>query len=185
MSAINVTPDKKTAVGFTDLSVKPPKNYFLIVGDSADGWTVKSADYDEEIAVIEKDGVAITLKLGQGLVEQPAATAAAAPAPAPPPAASAALPRPAAAAAVPPPPGALPAGLTSYRDRLHAREQQEQQARSVAEKKQRETFVELARKVAQQQIDQARAVDADGQPAPAAAEAPAPQEQPAQDGNVQ
>ena len=68
MSAVNVTPDGKTAIGFTDLSVNPPVNYFLLVGAEAGGWTVLSADYDEESATIEKEGVTITLKLGKGLV---------------------------------------------------------------------------------------------------------------------
>ena len=83
MSAVNVTPDGATAIGFTDLSVNPPVNYYVRVGDSAGGWTVLSADYDEEMASIEKEGVAITLKLGQGLVDTPATNAAMASARAP------------------------------------------------------------------------------------------------------
>jgi hypothetical protein len=73
MSAVNITPDGQTAIGFTDLSAKPPVNYFLLVGASADGWKVVSADYDDEIATLEKDGVTITLQLGKGLVEPAAA----------------------------------------------------------------------------------------------------------------
>jgi hypothetical protein len=32
MSAINITPDGSTAIGFTDLTAKPPANYYLLVG---------------------------------------------------------------------------------------------------------------------------------------------------------
>lgn len=69
MSAVNITPQGETAIGFTDLSVKPPASYYLVVGDEAGGWKVNSADYKEEIAEIEKDGVTIALKLGKGLVK--------------------------------------------------------------------------------------------------------------------
>jgi hypothetical protein len=69
MSAVNVTPDGQTAIGFTDLEAKPPANYYLLVGSAAGGWTVVNADYDEETATIEKAGVTITLKLGTGLVD--------------------------------------------------------------------------------------------------------------------
>ena len=76
MSCINITPDGSTAIGFTDLGEKPPQNYYLLVGASAGGWTVLQADYDEEWAQIEKSGVAITLKLGAGLIEAPPVPAA-------------------------------------------------------------------------------------------------------------
>jgi len=76
MSAVNITPDGGTAIGFTDLSEKPPINYYLLVGSEGGGWKVVAADYDEETAVIEKDGVSITLKLGKGLIDSAAAPAA-------------------------------------------------------------------------------------------------------------
>lgn len=93
MSCINVTPGGKTAIGFTDLNEKPPQNYYLLVGDSGGGWTVVNADYDDEWAQIEKDGVTITLKLGKGLIDAPPTAVATAvapdkPAPAPAPAAA-------------------------------------------------------------------------------------------------
>jgi len=78
MSAVNVTPDGSTAIGFTDLSQKPPVNYYLLVGSEADGWKVLSADYDAETATIEKEGVAITLQLGKGMVDPAAPVPAAA-----------------------------------------------------------------------------------------------------------
>lgn len=82
MSAVNITPQGATAIGFTDLSAKPPVSYYLLVGSEAGGWKVNSADYDAEIAEIEKDGVSISIQLGKGMVE--AAPAPAAPAKTPP-----------------------------------------------------------------------------------------------------
>lgn len=63
-TAINITPDGKTAIGFTDLSAKPPANYYMAVGESANSWKVVEADYISETATIEKDGVRISLKFG-------------------------------------------------------------------------------------------------------------------------
>lgn len=77
MSCVNITPDGSTAVGFTDLSEKPPQNYYLRVGSDSRGWNVLAADYDGEWAQLEKDGVTITLKLGQGLIDGPPDTSAA------------------------------------------------------------------------------------------------------------
>lgn len=71
MSAVTITPNGATAIGFTDLSAKPPVSFYLLVGDSAGGWTVLNADYDEEWAQIEKEGVTITLQLGKGLIDAP------------------------------------------------------------------------------------------------------------------
>ncbi len=68
MCAVNIQPGGATAVGFIDNGQKPPRNYYLTVGESADGFTVKAGNYKEETATLEKDGVTITLKLGQGLV---------------------------------------------------------------------------------------------------------------------
>jgi hypothetical protein len=73
MSAVNVTPQGQTAIGFTDLSAKPPASYYLTVGSEAGGWRVLSADYESETAEIEKDGITIALKLGKGLVQSEAA----------------------------------------------------------------------------------------------------------------
>ncbi|MDA3924376.1 MAG: hypothetical protein PF904_06745 [Kiritimatiellae bacterium] len=73
MSAVNITPEGVTAIGFTDLSAKPPVNYYLLVGSESGGWKVNSANYTEEIAEIEKDGVIISLQLGKGLLSKPAA----------------------------------------------------------------------------------------------------------------
>ena len=82
MVAVNRTPRGKIAVGFVDKSAKPPRNFYLNVGESAGGFTVVEADFTEETATLEKDGVSIQLKLGKGLVpkrdgEEAAATPAA------------------------------------------------------------------------------------------------------------
>ena len=71
VSAVNITPAGQTAVGFTDLAAKPPVNYFLRVGASADGWTVVSADFDKETVSLLKDGITIPLKLGKGNLDLP------------------------------------------------------------------------------------------------------------------
>ncbi|MDA3926532.1 MAG: hypothetical protein PF904_17715 [Kiritimatiellae bacterium] len=71
MSCVNITPAGTSAVGFTDLSVKPPVNYYLLVGDDSNGWTVLDANYEEEWAELEKDGTAIYVKLGEGLMVEP------------------------------------------------------------------------------------------------------------------
>ncbi len=75
MCAVNRTPSGNTAVGFIDNDAKPPRNIYLNVGESADGYRIVAADYDEETATIEKDGVTVTLKLGKGLVTTPVAAA--------------------------------------------------------------------------------------------------------------
>lgn len=64
-SVINVTPSGETVVGFSDNG--DPKNalhYYLKVGESQNGWTVKAADPEEATMTIEKEGIEVTLKLG-------------------------------------------------------------------------------------------------------------------------
>jgi len=73
MCAVTVTPGGGVAIGFVDSMENPPKNYILGVGESANGFTLISADYDQEIATLEEDGGTFSLKLGKGLVESPAA----------------------------------------------------------------------------------------------------------------
>ncbi len=68
MSGVTINPSGATFIGFTDLSVKPPVNYYLPVGSAGGGWMVLAADYHAETATIEKDGIRIDLKLGKGLV---------------------------------------------------------------------------------------------------------------------
>jgi hypothetical protein len=65
VSMINVTPSGAVAVGFTDTSANPAENYYLIVGRSQNGWTVKSVDPATETVELEKGGVAVKVKLGE------------------------------------------------------------------------------------------------------------------------
>jgi len=170
MSAVNVTPEGSTAIGFTDMSVTPPISHYLRVGESADGWTVVSADYDTEIATIEKEGISITLKLGQGLVDTPAASPAGAK-----PALSGRM-RPSISDRGPQPqaapllnqtiatplrglPKMAPASAAaeqdasrSYVERLRDRTKQKTQEQLAADKKLREQFEKLARETAAREI---------------------------------
>lgn len=66
VSVLNVTPSGKIAVGFTDSSKQPAGNYYLKVGETRDGWTVKEANAVEQSVVLAHDGVEATLKLGEG-----------------------------------------------------------------------------------------------------------------------
>ncbi len=158
MSAVNVTPQGQTAIGFTDRSVNPPSHYYLRVGQSSGGWTVKYADFDDELATLEKDGVEITLKLGEGLVDSSSAVpspSSGARASALPVAADA--PQPVAAGSPRRPFSALPKlgkpdSEPSFADRLRERAVQKTQAEREAESRMREQFERLARETAAREI---------------------------------
>lgn len=65
-SAINVTPDGDTAVGFTDSSdPKAPVHYYLKVGETRGGWKVVEADPLKAKMKIVKDEVEVELTLGE------------------------------------------------------------------------------------------------------------------------
>jgi len=64
--AINLNQAGKVMVGFSDLSdPKAPRYHYLAVGDSKDGWLVKSADPLEKSVTLEKDSIEVTRKLGE------------------------------------------------------------------------------------------------------------------------
>ena len=65
VSMLNVTPSGVVKVGFTDNSAKPAENYYLAVGGSQNGWTVKNADPATESVTLERGGVEVTVKLGE------------------------------------------------------------------------------------------------------------------------
>ena len=57
-SVINVASDGQPEVGFTDNSdPKAPKHYFLKVGESRDGWTVKDASAEDATMTIAKGDI--------------------------------------------------------------------------------------------------------------------------------
>ncbi len=53
-------------VGFVDSNAKPPKTYFLFVGESENGIEVVSASYDDERVVLRKGGDERTLSMASG-----------------------------------------------------------------------------------------------------------------------
>lgn len=64
-SVINVTPGGETAVGFTDNGdAKNPVHYYLKVGESRNGWTVKEADPVKATMTIAKGEVEVSLLIG-------------------------------------------------------------------------------------------------------------------------
>lgn len=172
MSAVNITADGRTAIGFTDLSEKPPINYYLLVGASAGGWTVLCANYDEETATLEKNEISVTLKLGKGLVDPASAPKP----PAPPRTLSA--PRP--WGARPPAPTLRTAGplqdpgpseaAVSYKELLKARQQQEEHARQAAAQKPQEPPAKIVREATANEFkrreDEASVTTAEAAPAP-------------------
>jgi hypothetical protein len=65
VSMINVAPSGVVKVGFTDSGVTPPENYYLAVGGTQNGWSVKSADPGSESVTLAKGAVEVTVKLGE------------------------------------------------------------------------------------------------------------------------
>ena len=64
-SVINVASDGTPVVGFTDNSnPKAPVHQYIKVGQESGGWKVLSANAAEATMTIQKDGVELTLKLG-------------------------------------------------------------------------------------------------------------------------
>lgn len=64
-SVINVASDGQPEVGFTDNSdPKAPKHYFMKVGESRDGWTVKEANAENATMTIAKGDIEVSLTLG-------------------------------------------------------------------------------------------------------------------------
>lgn len=65
-SVINVESDGVVRVGFSDLTdPKAPRHFYLAVGETRGGWSVKDADPNEKKMTVEKDGVEVELSLGE------------------------------------------------------------------------------------------------------------------------
>ncbi|MBQ3748707.1 MAG: hypothetical protein II863_14990 [Kiritimatiellae bacterium] len=129
-SAINVTPNGETAVGFTDSSnAKNPVHYYLKVGESRNGWLVKEADPVKATMTIVKDEIEVTLPIGGNSASGGKGAAAAGAVPTPP--GGGLLMRRASEGNAPP-----SAALGSLRSRRLAREQQ--RAKEAAENAERQ-----------------------------------------------
>ncbi len=182
MSAVNITPAGKTAIGFTDLSAKPPVNYYLLVGAESGGWKVLAADYDNGTATIEKEEVSITLKLGAGMVtEQPGKPSVAGNPVSAPPATTASTAPAAGGSTLPPglirrsrglalgvvrdvdPPAkaSAPAKTSSYVERHQERVLQRDKDEQAARAKMQANLAELARKAAANEIQRRVQEDAE------------------------
>lgn len=57
-------------VGFLNTRQKPPRSYFLYVGESEDGMLLAQADYDQDKALVTKDGEEYWLRIGEGPAAQ-------------------------------------------------------------------------------------------------------------------
>jgi hypothetical protein len=80
-SVINIAADGTPIVGFSDNSnPKTPVHHYIKVGEESGGWKVLSADTAEKTMTIQKDGVELTLKLGDNSGASAGGGAAAVPA---------------------------------------------------------------------------------------------------------
>jgi hypothetical protein len=195
-TAINITPGGKTAIGFTDLSAKPPANYYLTVGESANSWKVVEADYTAETATIEKDGVRISLKFGNKSPISPALPGALSTSPPSLGAFAGNLPghnhgplpgitQPIAETPATPFPGgegrpttltnSNSSLLTSFRDRLFERNKARENEKLESERKQKEELSKIVTDAIRKQQEETAAAAQQQQPQ---GETPAPQAQP-------
>lgn len=116
MVAITESPAGVRA-GFVSIREKPPKTYFLYVGDtSEDGILLAEADFDRERALLRKDGEQYWLAMGEASAPSPSA-----PVPGPPPRVSRGVQRPTVAAAEPAAAPGDGAKAISYADRRRQR----------------------------------------------------------------
>ncbi len=148
MCGITDMPDGTRKIAFLDETNGTVATYLLSVGETQNGFTLISADYEREFATISKDGVEFTLGLGKGLIDKPAeADAVPLPAIAPEPVALALEPTPAAENGVRP---SFRKRLLHRQARLKAAEEEKEQKR-VAEASQKEA---VARRVQIERIKQ-------------------------------
>ncbi|MDO5463042.1 MAG: hypothetical protein Q4F99_06125 [bacterium] len=71
MCGITDTPEGLRKIAFIDETNNEIANYMLAIGETQNGFTLVSADYEREYATIEKDGLTFTLGLGKGLIDEP------------------------------------------------------------------------------------------------------------------
>lgn len=72
-SVLNVTADGEVMVGFTDQrDAKNPLNYYMKVGETRNGWTVKDADRTEAtMTIVDEEGIEVSLRLGGDSASDP------------------------------------------------------------------------------------------------------------------
>ena len=71
MCGITDMPDGARKIAFLDETSGSVGSYLLGIGETQNGFTLVSADYDREYATLTKDGLTFTLGLGKGLIDQP------------------------------------------------------------------------------------------------------------------
>lgn len=124
MCGITDMPDGTRKIAFLDETAGAMASYLLGEGETQNGFTLITADYDREYATLTKDGLTFTLGLGKGLIDTPpeTETLATTEAPAAPKAETAPAPKTAVAKQ------AKPAKEGSFRSRLLKRRAAQQQA---------------------------------------------------------
>lgn len=71
MCGITDMPDGTRKIAFLDETTGNVGSYLLAEGETQNGFTLVSADYDREYATLTKDGLTFTLGLGKGLIDKP------------------------------------------------------------------------------------------------------------------
>lgn len=70
-------------VGFVNIQKQPPKPYYMYVGDSEDGIRLAEANFDQERALLQKDGEQFWMTMGSGTVDSATTPVQETPPPAP------------------------------------------------------------------------------------------------------
>lgn len=74
MCGITDMPDGTRKIAFLDETAGAMASYLLGEGETQNGFTLVTADYDREYATLTKDGLTFTLGLGKGLIDTPPET---------------------------------------------------------------------------------------------------------------
>lgn len=81
MCGITDMPDGTRKIAFLDETSGQAVSYLLAVGETQNGFSLVSADYEREYATLTKDGLTFTLGLGKGLIDAPPPKVEVAPSP--------------------------------------------------------------------------------------------------------
>lgn len=146
MCGITDMPDGTRKIAFLDETSGQAASYLLAVGETQNGFTLVSADYEREYATLTKEGLTFTLGLGKGLIDAPPPEAEAPPVKAEVPSAEGTM-----------APAAAPAGLRkggNFRARLLLR----QAAKAEAEASERKALHDRVAEAEAERIKAARRV---------------------------